>query len=392
MLLGFFDTLRRYRVPVSLREFLDLLGALSEHIAFADAEDFYRLSRACLVKDERWLDRYDLAFEAFFRGVERLDAGLVDAVIPEEWLRANFLRELSQEEQDAIEQMGGLEKLLEEFQKRLEEQKERHEGGNRWIGAGGTSPFGNSGWNPAGIRVGGPGGAGRAVKVWQQRQYRNLDDNREIGTRNIKLALRRLRRFARTGAAEELDLPGTIHSTAHNGGLLDLQMVPERRNAVKVLLFLDVGGSMDPHVRVCEELFSAARSEFKYLEHFYFHNFIYESVWRDSHLRYNQHFPLEEILRSYGRDYKLVFVGDAAMSPYEIVQVGGGIEHWNEQPGEMSPQRLNEHYERTIWLNPLPRGDWDSVQSVGMVRHLMEDRMYPLTLAGLEQGIAELTH
>ena len=391
MLLNFFSVLRQAGVPVSLREFLDLLGALHRRVAFASWDEFYHLSRTCLVKDEKWFDRFDCAFSAYFRGVQNLGA-VLETMIPQEWLRQNLQRELSAEEMAAIEEMGGLEKLLEEFQQRLEKQRERHEGGNRWIGTGGTSPFGHGGYHPAGVRVGGQGGQRRAVKMWERREYRSLDGDVEIGTRNIKMALRRLRRFARTGADEELDLPNTIRATAHNAGLLDLKMVPERRNAVKVLLFLDVGGSMEPHVQVCEELFSAARSEFKYLEHFYFHNFIYESVWRDHHLRYNETFALEEVLRKYGRDCKLVIVGDAAMSPYEIVQPGGSIDHWNDAAGEAWLQRLVGHFDKLIWLNPLPRDHWDSMQTVGMIRSMVKDCMYPLTLTGLEQGIESLSH
>ena len=391
MLLNFFESLRQAGVPVTLREFLDLLQALRSRVAFASWDEFYHLSRTCLVKDEKWFDRFDIAFAAYFRGVQNLGAALA-AAIPQEWLRQNLQRELSDEEKAAIEELGGLEQLLEEFQRRIEEQRERHAGGNRWIGTGGTSPFGHGGYHPAGIRVGGRGGARRAVKMWERREYRNLDGDVEIGTRNIKMALRRLRRFARTGAEEELDLSGTIRATARNAGLLDLKMVPERRNALKILLFLDVGGSMEPHVQVCEELFSAARSEFKYLEHFYFHNFIYESVWRDSRLRYSETVPIEEVLRTYGRDCKLVLVGDAAMSPYEIVQQGGSIEHWNEEAGEAWFQRLIAHFDKAIWFNPLPRSHWGSMQTVGMIHGMMKECMYPLTLTGLEEGVSYLAH
>ena len=389
MLINFFGALRDHGVPVSIREFLDLLSALRGHVVFADRDDFYHLSRLCLVKDERWFDRFDIAFRHYFEGLDLTDIGLAK-VIPEEWLKREMLKELSEEEREAVEAIGGWDKLMEEFKKRLEEQQERHEGGSRWIGVGGTSPYGNSGYNPFGVRVGGEGGERRATKLWEQRRYRNLDDGVQIGTRNIKMALRRLRRFARQGAADEFDLNGTISATAQNAGLLDVRMIPERRNAVKVLLFLDVGGSMDPHVKLCEELFSAARSEFKYLEHFYFHNFIYDSVWRDNHMRHDRSTSVEDILRNYAGDYKVVIVGDAAMSPYEIVQPGGAIDQWNAEPGADSLQRLLRHYPKAAWLNPLPLDHWRSAQSVDMVRELMEGRMYPLTLAGLDEAISEL--
>lgn len=389
MLLNFYGALRDHGLPVSIREYLDLLSALRGRVAFADRGQFYQLSRLCLIKDERWFDRFDLAFARYFEGLDLVDIGLVK-VIPEEWLRREMLKELSEAEREAVEAIGGWEKLMEEFKKRLEEQEKRHEGGKRWIGTGGTSPYGNSGYNPFGVRVGGESGAKRATKVWEQRRYRNLDDSVQIGTRNIKMALRRLRRFARLGAEDELDLDDTIGATARNAGLLDVRMVPERRNAVKILLFLDVGGSMDPHVRLCEELFSAARSEFKYLEHFYFHNFIYDSVWRDNKMRHDRATPLYEILRSYGADYKVVIVGDAAMSPYEIVQPGGAIDQWNEEPGADSLRRLLERYPKAAWLNPLTPDHWRHTSSVGMVGELMEGRMYPLTLAGLDEAIAEL--
>ncbi len=391
MLIGFFLHLREAGLPVSIREFLDLLAALRERVAFASLEDFYFLSRACLVKEEKYFDRFDRAFGAYFEGLEMLDEVLA-AAIPEDWLRKQFEENLTDEEKARIEAMGGLDKLMEEFRKRLEEQRERHEGGNRWIGTGGTSPFGAYGYNPEGIRLGQEGGRNRsAVKVWDRRQYQNLDDSVELGTRNIKVALRRLRRFARTGAQEELDLDDTISSTARNAGLLDIRMVPERHNAVKVLLFLDIGGSMDPHVRVCEELFSAARSEFKHLEYFYFHNFIYESVWKDNLRRHEQRATTFELLHKYPKDYKVVFVGDASMAPYEITHPGGSVEHYNEEAGATWMQRLADRWDKLIWLNPTPEKYWDYTPSIEITRQLVGGNMFPLTLRGIEDGIRFLS-
>ncbi|EED35418.1 VWA containing CoxE family protein [Luminiphilus syltensis NOR5-1B] len=390
MLVNFFQGLKDAGVPVTPRELLDLLKAMEARLAFADMDDFYFLSRTVLVKDEKYFDRFDRAFGLHFRDLEGLD-DIIEAMIPEDWLRSEFMKQLSQEERDKIESLGGLEKLIEEFKKRLDEQKKRHQGGNKWIGTGGTSPFGQEGYHPEGIRVGPNGKNQRAVKVWDRRDFRNLDDSVELGTRNIKVAMRRLRKFARTGAADELDLDDTISSTARNAGYLDIKMVPERHNAVKVLLFLDVGGSMDPHVRVCEELFSAARSEFKHLEHFYFHNFLYESVWRNNVRRHAQRTPLLDVMHKYGHDYKVVIVGDASMSPYEIVQPGGSVEHWNDEPGQVWLQRLRNTYEKCIWINPTHQEDWQYTQSIGITRQLMEDQMYPLTLDGLEQGMSFLS-
>lgn len=389
MLINFFHALRNTGIPVTIRELLDLLSALSEHVAFADMEEFYYLSRAVLVKDEKYYDRFDVAFSRYFREIEDLD-DIIEALIPDDWLRKEFEKFLTDEEKAKIESLGGLEKLIDQFKKRLEEQKERHAGGNKWIGTGGTSPFGHSGYHPEGIRVGGESKNKKAVKVWEKREFRNLDDSVEIGTRNIKVALRRLRRFARTGATEELDLDDTISSTARNAGLLDIRMVPERHNAVKVLLFLDVGGSMDPHIKVCEELFSAARSEFKHLEYFYFHNFIYESVWRNNIRRHAERTPVLDILHKYGHDYKVVFVGDASMSPYEIVQPGGSVEHFNDEPGEAWMRRVQSTFDKVIWINPVAPGEWEWTHSIGMVEQLVEGHMYPLTLQGLEAGMAHL--
>jgi hypothetical protein len=390
MLISFFTTLRRSGIPVSLKELMDLLAGLQQYLAFADMDDFYYLARTIMVKDEKYFDRFDRAFGAYFKDLQELD-DVLEALIPDDWLRKEFERYLSEEDKAKIESLGGLEKLIEEFKKRLEEQKERHEGGNKWIGTGGTSPFGHSGYHPEGIRVGGESGNKRAVKVWEKREFRNLDDSVELGTRNIKVALRRLRKFARSGAADELDLDDTISSTARNAGLLDIKMVPERHNAVKLLLFLDVGGSMDPHIKVCEELFSAARSEFKHLEYFYFHNFVYESVWRNNMRRHQERIPLIDVMHKYAHDYKVVFVGDASMSPYEILQPGGSVEHWNEEPGQVWMRRLRETYDKVAWLNPVPSEEWDWTQSVGIVKQLMEDHMFPMTLQGMEKSMAYLS-
>ncbi len=378
MLIRFFHLLRAAGVPVSITEFLALLEALSLRVTGPSVDEFYYLARTALVKDERHYDRFDRAFAAHFKGVEQAFEALV-ARVPEEWLRRNAELFLTEEEKARIEAL-------------LEEQKSRHQGGNKWIGTGGTSPFGAYGYNPEGVRVGQDGSRNRrAVKVWDKREFANLDDSVSLGTRNIKLALRRLRRFARQGAADQLDLAGTIDSTARNAGLLDLRMVPERHNAVKVLLFLDVGGSMDDHVRACEELFSAARGEFKHLEHFYFHNFVYESVWKDNRRRHAERIPLTEVLRTYGADYKLVLVGDATMSPYEILQPGGSIEHWNEEPGSAWLRRLLSTFPHHAWLNPEPEDRWEWTPSVKITRELMDERMYPLTLEGLDRAMRALS-
>ncbi len=390
MLVEFFDRVRQAGIPASLTEFLTLLQALRRGVAGPDVEQFYYLARTAMVKDERHYDRFDRAFSEYFKGVESL-VGEVLAEIPLEWLQRQAELELSEEEKKRIEALGGWEKLMETLRERLEEQQGRHQGGSKWIGTAGKSPFGAYGYNPEGVRIGQKESRHRrAVKVWDQRAYRNLDDSVEIGTRNIKVALRRLREFAREGAAEELDLEDTIRSTARNAGYLDLKMVPERHNAVKVLLFLDVGGSMNDHVRICEELFSAARSEFKNLEYFYFHNFLYESLWRDNRRRHERRVPTWEVMHTYGGDYKLIFVGDASMSPYEIVYPGGSVEHWNEEPGALWIQRLLQVYRSAIWLNPEPEQRWEYVPSIKMTRELMSERMYPLTLDGLERGIKGL--
>ena len=390
MLVNFFHGLKDAGIPVSTRELLDLLEAMKRHLAFADMDDFYHLSRAIMVKDEKYYDRFDRAFGTHFKDLEGLD-DVIETLIPDDWLRSEFMKQLSDEEKAKIESLGGLEKLIEEFKKRLEEQKKRHQGGNKWVGTGGTSPFGNDGYNPEGIRVGGESKNKRAAKVWDRRDFKNYDDAVELGTRNIKVALRRLRKFARTGAADELDLDDTIRSTARNAGLLDIKMVPERHHAVKVLLFLDVGGSMDPHVKVCEELFSAARTEFKHLEYFYFHNFLYESVWKNNIRRHNERTATLDLMHKYSHDYKVVIVGDASMSPYEIVQPGGSVEHWNEEAGEAWIRRLRSTYEKCIWINPTPKDEWEYTQSIGITNQLMEGKMYPLSLQGLEEGMAFLS-
>lgn len=387
MLLNLFNEMRAAKVPVSLRELLDLIGALEHKVVFADMDEFYYLARAILVKDERHFDKFDRAFSAYFDGLQNLDQHL-EALIPEEWLRKEFERSLSDEERAQIQSLGGLDKLIEEFKKRLEEQKKRHAGGNKWIGTGGTSPFGSGGYNPEGIRVGDAGERqGKAVKVWDQREYKNLDDSVEISTRNIKVALRRLRKFARQGAQDELDLDGTIDHTARDGGLLNIQMRPERRNTVKLLLLFDIGGSMDAHVKVCEELFSACRTEFKHMEYFYFHNCVYESVWKNNQRRTAERISTHDLLHKYGADYKVVFIGDAAMAPYEITQPGGSVEHWNEEAGYVWLQRFMETYKKLIWINPYPREAWDYTSSTRIIRELINEQMFPLTLQGLEDGM-----
>jgi uncharacterized protein with von Willebrand factor type A (vWA) domain len=389
MLLDLFHEMRSANVPVTIRELLDLHEALAQHVAFADMNDFYYLARTMLVKDERHFDKFDRAFAAYFQGLDQISP--LDGPIPEDWLRKEFERYLSPEDRARIQSLGSLDKLIETFRQRLEEQKERHAGGNKWIGTGGTSPFGSGGYNPEGFRIGNEGERqGKAVKVWEQREYRNLDDNIDLGTRNIKLALRRLRKFARAGAADEFDLDGTIEHTAKDAGLLNIQMRPERRNAVKLLLLFDIGGSMDAHVKVCEELFSACRSEFKHMEYFYFHNFIYESVWKNSYRRTHERTATYDLLHRYGEDYKVIFIGDAAMAPYEITQAGGSVEHWNEEAGHMWMRRFTDKFSKVIWLNPYPREAWEYNASNLIIQDLVEKKMYPLTLAGLEEGMRYL--
>ena len=392
MLANFFFRLRDAQVPVSITEYLTLLGGLEAGVAGYGIDEFYYLARACLVKDERHYDRFDQVFGVHFQGAEEIFEAL-SGEIPLEWLRKELEKRLSEEEKRQIESLGGWDKLMETLKKRLKEQQERHQGGSKWIGTGGTSPFGAWGYNPEGIRIGQDESRHRrAVKVWDKRDFKNLDSRVELGTRNIKVALRRLRQFARTGAQEELDLDGTIAATARNAGHLKLKMVAERRNAVRVLLFLDVGGSMDDHVKICEELFSASRSEFKNLEYFYFHNFLYESVWRDNRRRYTERHQTMDVIRTFGPDHKIIFVGDATMSPYEIVYPGGSVEHWNEEPGAVWMQRLLDHYPHAIWLNPEPVMRWQYTQSIKMTQDLMRQRMFPLTIDGLDAGMRELHH
>jgi uncharacterized protein len=396
MFTNLFHELRKAQVPVSLMEYLALMEAMQAGVAGYSVDDFYFLARTILVKDERNLDRFDRVFAQVFKGLAAggtLTPEEIAAQIPEDWLRKLAENMLTEEEKAQIQALGGWEKLMQTLAERLKEQHERHQGGSKWIGTAGTSPFGAYGYNPEGVRIGqAESRHRRAVKVWDKREFRNLDDSVELGTRNIKVALRRLRKFARQGAAETLDLPDTIRSTARNAGWLDLKMVPERHNAVKVLLFLDIGGSMDDHIRICEELFSAARSEFKHLEYFYFHNCVYEGVWKDNHRRHTERLQTAEVIRTYPADYRLVFVGDAAMSPYEIVQPGGSVEHWNAESGEVWMTRLLATWRKAVWLNPTPERAWGYSQSITMLRQLMEDRMYPLTLQGLDAAMRELSH
>ena len=392
MFLPFFDNLRNVGIPVSLREFLSFLEGVKAGLKTYDIEAFYFLARTTMVKDERNLDKFDRAFAATFEGLDDIsDDQVLNAVdIPSQWLKKMAEKHLSADEKAEIEALGGFEKLMETLKDRLKEQEKRHQGGNKWIGTAGTSPFGAYGYNPEGVRIGQDKSRHqRAVKVWDKREFRNLDDQVELGTRNIKVALKRLRRWARDGADEELDVSSTIRSTAENG-YLDVKTRPERRNAVKVLLFLDVGGSMDPYVKIVQELFSAARTEFKHLEYFYFHNCLYEGVWRDNARRWNDQMPTHEILRTYGPDYKCIFVGDASMSPYEIAYPGGANEHWNPESGQVWLERAKEQWPSHIWINPIPESNWKYTQSIDMIQKIFEMRMVPMTLSGLEQGMKQL--
>jgi len=389
VLTGFFLHLKSFKLPVSTREFLTLLEALDRRVVSLSLDEFHALARLCLVKDEQHFDRFDLAFGSYFKGVDAIFD--IRGEIPDEWLRREFQHYLSDEDRKKVEALGGWDKLMETLRQRLEEQRGRHAGGSKWIGTAGTSPFGAYGYNPEGIRMGADGGGGRtAVRVWDERSYRNLDGDVELNTRNLKVALRRLRRFAREGVPEELDLDGTIEGTARNAGWLDLRLQPERRNRVKVLLFLDVGGSMDPHVRACEELFSAARSEFRHLESFYFHNCVYDHVWRDNARRRNERVSTLELLRTYGPDWRLIVVGDAAMNPYELIQEGGSIEYTNDEPGLAWLTRLFEHFRHRIWWNPEPPRAWEYTRSTQMILKALGPRMFPLTLSGVSQGIDAL--
>ncbi len=393
MFLRFFENLRAAQVPVSMREFLSFLEGMKRGLVTYDIEGFYYLSRTSMVKDERYLDRFDRAFAATFKGLEHISPEQVlEAVdIPADWLEKMAENHLSAEEKAEIDALGGFDKLMETLKERLKEQQKRHQGGSKWIGTAGTSPFGAFGYNPEGVRIGQDKSRHqRAVKVWDKREFRNLDDSVELGTRNIKIALKRLRNWARDGAHEELDLDGTIRATAENG-YLDVKTRPERRNAVKVLLFLDVGGSMDPHIKLVEELFSAARAEFKHMEYFYFHNCLYEGVWKDNARRWNAQIPTHEILRTYGADYKCIFVGDASMSPYEIAYRGGANEHWNAETGEVWLRRARAQWPTNLWINPLAENQWSYTQSVGMIREIFEDTMVPMTLEGISRGMRTLT-
>ncbi|MGV3580136.1 vWA domain-containing protein [Brevundimonas sp.] len=391
MLLPFFSALRQAKVPVSTKEWLHLMEAMDKDVAGGRVEDFYHLSRAVLVKDEKHYDRFDQVFGTVFKGIETIGAGEEPSLdVPEDWLKLLNEKFLTDEEKAEIEAMGGFEKLMETLKQRMEEQQKRHEGGNKWIGTGGTSPFGNGGYNPEGVRIGGQPKHGRAVKVWEKREYKNLDDTVELGTRNIKVALRRLRRFAREGAAEELDIDGTIDGTARQGWL-DIQMRPERRNTIKVLLFLDVGGSMDGHIKLCEELFSAARTEFKNLEFFYFHNCLYEGVWKDNRRRHAEKIPTWDLLNKYPGDWRAIFVGDATMSPYEITMPGGSVEHWNEEAGAVWMRRARLQWGKSVWLNPVAEKYWGYTASVKLLQEVMDERMYPLTLDGLDRAMRALT-
>ena len=392
MFLPFFETLRMARIPVSLREYLAFLEGVSKGLVTYDVDGFYYLARTAMVKDERHLDRFDQAFAHAFGGLEQISAeDVLEATeIPQEWLEKLAEKHLSPEERAEIEALGGFDKLMETLRERLKEQEGRHQGGNKWIGTAGTSPFGAYGYNPEGVRIGQDESRHRrAVKVWDKREFRNLDDSVELGTRNIKVALKRLRQWARDGADDELDLDGTIRATAEHG-YLDVKTRPERRNAVKVLLFLDVGGSMDPHIQVVEELFSAARAEFKHLEYYYFHNCLYEGVWRDNARRYDEQTPTWDVLHTYGPDYKCIFVGDASMSPYEVAYPGGANEHWNAEAGQVWLDRARQHWPSHLWINPVPQKYWGYTQSIGMISQIFEDRMVPMTLEGLDRGMRAL--
>ena len=392
MFIPFFENLRAAKIPVSLREYLSFLEATKVGVVLYDIEGFYFLARTSMVKDERNLDKFDQVFSTTFKGLESISIeDVVEAMnLPEDWLNKMAEKHLTKEEMAEIDALGGFEKLMETLKERLKEQQARHQGGNKWIGTAGTSPFGAYGYNPEGVRIGQKESRhGRAVKVWDKRDFKNLDDNIELGTRNIKVALKRVRKWARDGAPDELDLNNTIRSTAENG-YLDVKMRPERRNAVKVLLFLDVGGSMDPHIKTVEELFSAAKSEFKHMEYFYFHNCLYEGVWKDNKRRWTEQTPTHEILRTYGNDYKCIFVGDASMSPYEVAYPGGASEHWNAEAGDVWLKRAIDQWPASIWINPLSKKYWQYTHSVGMIQEVFMQRMYPMTLKGIEEGMKEL--
>lgn len=389
MFVEFFMVLRKHKVPCTLRELLDLINAMKQQVVFADVEQFYHLARVILVKDEVHFDKFDRAFAEYFENVQSVD--LFDETIPNDWLRKEFEKYLSEEEKAKLESLGGLDKLLETLKERLKEQQKRHAGGNKWVGTGGTSPFGAYGYHPEGVRIGQDGNRNfRAAKVWDKREFKNFDADAELGSRNMKLALKKLRKFARTGASDELDLDKTVSSTAQNAGMLDIHMRPERHNAVNVLVFFDVGGSMDEYIQEVESLFAAMHSEFKHLAFYYFHNCVYEGVWQDNKRRYEQVTPTMEVLNQYGRDYKLIFVGDATMGPYEITYPGGSVEHYNQETGQAWLQRLLNHFDKAIWLNPQPKVHWRYYHSISIIEQIMAGKMFPLTLDGIGDGIKAL--
>jgi len=390
MLVNLFNTVKGYGVPVTLREFLDLLTALDKKLIFADWNDFYYLSRTMLVKDEKNFDKFDRAFDVYFKGIENMD-DLIKMIIPEDWIRKQFEKELTPEELKKIKDLGGLEKLLQEFKKRLEEQEKQHHGGNKWIGTAGTSPFGNDGNHPNGIRVGGKSNKGMAAKVWEDRNFKNLDDSLQLGVRNLKIALRKLRKMTRKGDQFEFDLTNTINSTAKNAGYLELEYIREKMNDINLIVFFDIGGSMDPFVKVCEELFSAAKSEFKNLEYYYFHNCIYESVWKDNFRRNENRITTQSILSKFTKNHKLIIVGDASMAPYELTNPGGSIEHWNKQSGEHWIRKLNGYFHKSVWLNPVHEDHWDYTSSIKMISGLMDKKMFPLTISGISDAVGYLS-
>jgi hypothetical protein len=388
--IDFFLALKKHKVPCSLRELLDLIALLKNGVIFADVDAFYNLAKIVMVKDEVHYDKYDRAFAEYFKGIEQID--VFDKILPEDWLRKEFEKQLTAEEKEQLKSLGGLDALMKALKERLKEQEKRHAGGSKWVGTGGTSPFGAYGYNPEGIRVGQDKNRNnRAVKVWDKREFKNFDQDRELGSRNIKLALKKLRKFARTGASEKLDIGTTISSTAKNGGLLDVHMEPERHNAVKVLMFFDIGGSMDEYIHTCEELFSAAHTEFKHLEFFYFHNCPYEKVWRDNSRRYTETIALDEIIRTFGVDYKVIFVGDATMGPYEILHPGGSVEHWNEKPGSDYMNKITNHFTKIAWLNPQPEAHWSYYHSISLINQLIDNQMFPLTVDGISRAIKNLS-
>ena len=390
MLVNLFNTVKGYGVPVTLREFLDLLTALDKKLIFADWNDFYYLSRTMLVKDEKNFDKFDRAFDVYFKGIENMD-DLIKMIIPEDWIRKQFEKELTPEELKKIKDLGGLEKLLQEFKKRLEEQEKQHHGGNKWIGTAGTSPFGNDGNHPNGIRLGGKSNKGMAAKVWEDRTFKNLDDSLQLGVRNLKIALRKLRKMTRKGDQFEFDLTNTINSTAKNAGYLELEYIREKMNDINLIVFFDIGGSMDPFVKVCEELFSAAKSEFKNLEYYYFHNCIYESVWKDNFRRNENRITTQSILSKFTKNHNLIIVGDASMAPYELTNPGGSIEHWNKQSGEQWIRKLNGYFHKSVWLNPVHEDHWDYTSSIKMIAGLMDKKMFPLTISGISDAVGYLS-